>query len=86
LNFDKLSSLAAINRVQWLDNRLIRIVNLEGVEKIMDVHDNFKEVESNVIPLFKTHDYHTGFEELPYFFEREYTSIEDTEGLLRKKY
>jgi hypothetical protein len=71
LNYDELSARAGVNRVQWLNNRLIRIVNLEGVEKIMDIQDNFKEVESNVIPFFKTHDYPTEFNELPYFFERE---------------
>jgi hypothetical protein len=40
----------SINRIQWIDNRLIRLVNKEGVEKIIDFQDDFVELHSNVIP------------------------------------
>lgn len=41
-----------MNKFRWLDNSNIRIINNEGIEKIIDISDNFKEIEYNIIPLF----------------------------------
>lgn len=41
-----------INKLKWLDNRLIRIANSNGFEQIVDSEDNFKIMSYNQIPLF----------------------------------
>ena len=41
--------LNGINRMHWINNNLIRIVNRKGIEKIIDFQDNFKEIHANVI-------------------------------------
>ena len=44
--------IEAINRIQWIDNRIIRVVNLHGIEKLIDFQKNFEEVGFNTIPEF----------------------------------
>ncbi len=34
----------AVNRIQWIDNKLMRLVNNEGIEKIVDFQDDFIEL------------------------------------------
>jgi hypothetical protein len=41
-----------MNRFDWIEDDVIRIINKEGIEKIIDLKQKFKEVEYNVIPLF----------------------------------
>lgn len=42
-----------MNRFKWVDDDTIRIINHEGIEKIVDLKDNqLLEIEYNVIPLF----------------------------------
>ena len=41
-----------MNRFQWIDEERIRLINKEGIEKIVDMTNNFEEVEFNFIPLF----------------------------------
>lgn len=36
----------------WVDNDTVRIVNNEGIERLVDLKNNFKEIEFNKIPLF----------------------------------
>ena len=36
----------------WVDNDTIKIVNKEGIEKLIDIRNNFREIEFNLIPLF----------------------------------
>jgi hypothetical protein len=42
----------ATNRFTWVDNDTVKIVNPEGIERLVDLKNNFKEIEFNVIPLF----------------------------------
>jgi hypothetical protein len=42
-----------IHRFAWLDNNTFRIISHEGIERIVDINDNFKELEFNVIPMYK---------------------------------
>lgn len=37
----------------WVDNDTIKIINSEGIERLIDLKNNFKELEFNKIPLFK---------------------------------
>jgi hypothetical protein len=36
-----------INRFEWIDERIFRICGEEGLEKLIDVEDNFKEISFN---------------------------------------
>jgi hypothetical protein len=45
-----------MSRFKWIDGNTIRIVNKEGIEKIIDMKKNFYEVEYNVIPLFDNNE------------------------------
>lgn len=42
-----------VHRFAWVDNNTFRVINHEGIERLVDVKNNFKEIEFNVIPMFK---------------------------------
>jgi hypothetical protein len=49
----KISSLEeAVKRLKWLDSKCLLIINEEGIERIVDTTENFKEVAFNFIPLY----------------------------------
>ena len=39
-------------RFTWIDNETVKIVNPEGIERLVDLKNNFKEIEFNRIPLY----------------------------------
>lgn len=41
-----------MNRFRWVDCDTIIVMNNEGVEKKIDIKDNFREIEFNIIPLY----------------------------------
>ena len=41
-----------MNRFKWVDSHSIRVINAEGLEKIVDMKENFAEVSYNKIPLY----------------------------------
>jgi hypothetical protein len=45
-----------MNRFMWINKDEIRLINKEGVEKIVELANEQKEKEYNVIPLFKYRD------------------------------
>src|SRR5574343_54353 len=36
----------------WIDNDTIKVINNEGIERLVDLKNNFKEIEFNRIPYF----------------------------------
>ncbi len=42
----------AVRRLKWLDEEHLHIINDEGIERIVNVTDGFKEVEFSFIPLY----------------------------------
>ena len=40
-------------KFKWVDNERIRIINNEGIEKIVDINKGFKEEEYAVVPMFE---------------------------------
>ena len=40
------------HRFKWVDNETIRVVNTEGIERLVDLKNNYKEIEFNVIPMY----------------------------------
>lgn len=46
-----------MNRFKWVDEETIRLINNEGIEKIIDLKSvHLDEIEYNVIPLFDNHE------------------------------
>jgi hypothetical protein len=41
-----------VRRFRWLTENLIHVINHEGIERIIDVANDFKELEFNFIPLY----------------------------------
>ena len=53
MDFTVESARDIMNRFIWIDKSQIKIINKEGIEKIVDLEHNVEEVEYNVIPLFE---------------------------------
>ena len=45
-----------LNRFKWLDSGSFLIINEEGIEKIIDIDNEYKELAYNLIPLFDQND------------------------------
>lgn len=73
-----------MNRFLWLDNNQIRIINSEGIEKILDLSNNFKEVEYNVIPLFNNME--LIYSDSHYFTNRPVLELSEVLDRLKRKY
>ena len=41
-----------INRFAWIDNYTIKIISQDGIERLLDVNNNFQEIAYNVIPMY----------------------------------
>jgi hypothetical protein len=50
---DANSFVYSMNRMKWLDYSTILIVNEEGIEKILNIDNNFEEVSFNARPMFR---------------------------------
>jgi hypothetical protein len=53
MDFTTESARDIMNRFIWINKGQIKIINKEGIEKIVDLEHNFEEIEYNVIPLFE---------------------------------
>lgn len=38
---------------KWIDSSTIRLINKEGIEKIIDIDNGFKEIAFCAVPLFE---------------------------------
>jgi hypothetical protein len=45
-----------MNRFLWIDKNTIKIMNKEGIEKILDVSNKFAEVEYNKVPIYNNEE------------------------------
>ena len=48
----EVGAFKVLNRCCWLENNLFLITNEEGIEKIIDIDNNFNEINFNARPLF----------------------------------
>ena len=71
--------------MRFLDNNYLKVVNLEGIEKIIDIQNNFTTIAFHKIPYFDIYDLKEGFEKNPYYFEREAYEMFDTEKWMARK-
>lgn len=55
LNTDDTNLLA--RKFMWIDNSKIRIVNIEGIEKVLDLHNNLEQISYGTVPMLKHEDY-----------------------------
>ena len=57
MNLDNEPASEIMNRFKWIDDETIRIINHEGIEKLVYLKDReLIEIEYNVIPLFDNHE------------------------------
>jgi hypothetical protein len=75
-------SLKVLNSMKWIDNNLMKVVNPEGAEKIVDVSNNFKEICFNVIPIFNQVEGGEEDQELPYYTLRKKLEEDNVTGRL----
>lgn len=74
--------LDVAHRFRWVDNNTIRVVNTEGIERLVDLSNNFKEIEFNVIPIYSE----SWAQENHYFFDKPTIAREDVVARLKRKY
>lgn len=60
-------------RFKWIDSNTIKLVNKEGVEKIVDIQNGFKEIAFSTVPL-----YNQDTKYKHYYFLKEPLEIGDT--------
>lgn len=76
----------------WIDNYRIRLVNIEGVEKVIDVHDNMKQLSYGTVPMLKNVDFlHENTkpaenEQGHFFYDLKRIDVSDIETRLRIKF
>ena len=57
MNLENELASEIMNRFKWIDDETIRIINHEGIEKLVYLKDKeLVEIEYNVIPLFDNHE------------------------------
>lgn len=79
MNPEKEDVLLVVRRFKWLDNLSIRIMSMEGIEKTLNILDDFSNISYCHVPMF---DYEQ-FKENPYHIYYESNSIEKEETLRR---
>ncbi len=47
------SAITVINRFAWRDNKILKLISHDGIERLVDITNKFKEVEFNVIPMYE---------------------------------
>ena len=71
-----------VRRFRWIDEEQLHIINHEGIERIVNINDNFKEKQFNFIPLYdseickKTH----------YMLDPVTLHLDDLLGSLKQRY
>ncbi len=48
----KLVSKEQMNRIHWINNDILKVINEEGIEKLVNIREDFKEIEFSSIPSF----------------------------------
>lgn len=78
------------HRFQWIDNDTIKVLNEEGIERLVDLKRNFKEIEFNRIPMYdnmvpnECHFYHDLVPAEPEVEEGQKVTFNSYERLKRK--
>ena len=79
--------VAVASRFKWEDNHTIKYVNLEGIERRIDVsHNEFNEVQFNVVPMFEELYKDHLSKQSHFYFEKHVLPLTDTLQRLQLKY
>ena len=74
-------------RFKWEDNHTIKYVNLEGIERKIDVsHNEFNELQFNVVPMFEELYKDHLSKQSHFYFEKHVLPLTDTLQRLQLKY
>lgn len=73
-----------MNRFMWVSDDSIKIINKEGIEKIIDMKDGMSEVEYNIIPLFNQKEIKESL--YSYYTNREPLAVSQVKNRLIRKY
>jgi hypothetical protein len=46
----KMDPMSLARKFKWMSNSVIKLINEEGIEKIVDVHNGFSEISSGSVP------------------------------------
>jgi len=68
-------------KFRWIDSNTIKVINREGVEKIVDIRNGFKEIAFSKVPLFSEITNYKHF-----YFKSESPEISDTLKRLKINY
>ncbi|CDW78106.1 wd-40 repeat protein [Stylonychia lemnae] len=73
-------------KFKWVDNSKIRIMNIEGFEKTVDINDNFKEISYCSVPMVDAH--YLKDENMPghFYYDVSITEEHKTKERLQRKF
>lgn len=57
-------------RFRWVNSQMIKVINNEGIEKIIDIHNGFKDINQAVVPMINLKDQE--IEKWHYYFQPKY--------------
>ncbi len=69
-------------KFRWINNRMVKIINDEGIERVLDLDSNFAEMSFNSIPMFDA----SLLQRINYFFDLPVLQHTDTLGIYQRKY
>lgn len=73
-------------KFKWVDSQRIRVINQDGMEVMVDIHDDFKEIAYGQVPMLEMSSYVKEKEILQYYFNQEDLQLYDTFERLKKNY
>jgi hypothetical protein len=90
MNPEKYNVRELSRRFKWIDSNRIKLINEEGIEKIVDIKDNFKELSYGSVPQFDLSAYKERKDKsavnLHYYYQKEELALGDTLNRLNRCY
>ena len=83
MNPNKEDKLKIAKKFKWVDNQRIKVVNNEGMEKVLDISQGFVEKAYGTVPLF---DMKVIDQCNHYYYDQEQHKLNLTKARLAKKY
>ncbi|CDW75557.1 wd-40 repeat protein [Stylonychia lemnae] len=71
-------------RFRWVNSNVIKIINSEGIEKIINIENGFKDINQDTVPMIELKDFEN--ENYHYYFEPVNIPVQDTEKRLIRKF
>ena len=73
-----------MKRFKWIDDTTIKIINREGIEKIIDINNKCEEKAYNVIPLYEKENLKDKNDD--YYHNRKSLALSQVKERLIRKY